>query len=33
MSDDQPPQSPGWEERYQHQAVETMPWFYPELDE
>ena len=24
---------PGWEERYQQQAVETMPWFYPELDD
>jgi 2-polyprenyl-3-methyl-5-hydroxy-6-metoxy-1,4-benzoquinol methylase len=24
---------PGWEERYQHQAVETMTWFYPELDD
>ncbi|MBA3943726.1 MAG: class I SAM-dependent methyltransferase [Herpetosiphonaceae bacterium] len=25
--------SPGWEAMYQHQAVETMPWFYPELDD
>jgi 2-polyprenyl-3-methyl-5-hydroxy-6-metoxy-1,4-benzoquinol methylase len=22
-----------WEATYQHQAVETMPWFYPELDD
>lgn len=33
MSADQQPVFPGWEERYQHQAVETMPWFYPELDD
>jgi 2-polyprenyl-3-methyl-5-hydroxy-6-metoxy-1,4-benzoquinol methylase len=33
MSADQPPVFPGWEERYQHQAVETMPWFYPQLDD
>ena len=33
MSGDQPPVFPGWEERYQQQAVETMPWFYPELDD
>src|SRR5262249_22469902 len=33
MPADQPPASPGWEERYQQQAVETMPWFYPELDD
>jgi cyclopropane fatty-acyl-phospholipid synthase-like methyltransferase len=33
MSDDQSPQFLGWEERYQHQAVETMPWFYPALDD
>src|ERR1043165_5245540 len=33
MSEDQQPVFPGWEERYQHQAVETMPWFYPELDD
>ena len=24
---------PSWDERYQHQAVETMPWFYPEFDD
>src|SRR4051812_14294868 len=33
MSENQPPRFPGWEERYQQQAVETMPWFYPELDD
>lgn len=33
MSEDQPPVFPGWEERYQQQAVETMPWFYPNLDD
>jgi cyclopropane fatty-acyl-phospholipid synthase-like methyltransferase len=33
MSEDQPPVILGWEERYQQQAVETMPWFYPELDD
>jgi 2-polyprenyl-3-methyl-5-hydroxy-6-metoxy-1,4-benzoquinol methylase len=33
MSDDQQPAPPGWEERYQQQAVETMPGFYPELDD
>src|SRR5918911_301010 len=29
------PQSPssGWDERYQQQSVETMPWFYPQLDD
>ena len=29
------PQSPSsaWDERYQQQAVESMPWFYPELDD
>lgn len=26
-------QTPAWESRYQQQAVETMPWFYPELDD
>jgi 2-polyprenyl-3-methyl-5-hydroxy-6-metoxy-1,4-benzoquinol methylase len=31
MTADQQP--PSWDERYQHQAVETMPWFYPELDD
>jgi hypothetical protein len=33
MSENQPPVFPGWEEPYQQQAVETMPWFYPELDD
>jgi 2-polyprenyl-3-methyl-5-hydroxy-6-metoxy-1,4-benzoquinol methylase len=33
MSGDQPPVFPGWDERYQQQAVESMPWFYPELDD
>lgn len=29
------PQSPSsaWDQRYQQQAVETMPWFYPMLDD
>ena len=33
MSDHQQPASPGWDDRYQRQAVETMPWFYPDLDD
>jgi cyclopropane fatty-acyl-phospholipid synthase-like methyltransferase len=33
MSSEQQPQFSGWDERYQQQAVETMPWFYPELDD
>jgi cyclopropane fatty-acyl-phospholipid synthase-like methyltransferase len=33
MSGDQPPVFPGWDERYRQQAVESMPWFYPELDD
>ena len=33
MSHDQPSLAPGWDERYKQQAVETMPWFYPELDD
>ena len=33
MSSEQQPQFLGWDERYQQQAVETMPWFYPELDD
>jgi len=33
MSTDQQPVFPGWETMYQHQAVEAMPWFYPELDD
>lgn len=33
MSGEQPPVFSGWDERYQQQAVESMPWFYPELDD
>ncbi|MFL5807615.1 MAG: SAM-dependent methyltransferase [Roseiflexaceae bacterium] len=33
MSADQQSQFPGWDAMYQHQAIETMPWFYPELDD
>src|SRR3569832_1892909 len=33
MSSDPQPQFSGWDERYQQQAVETMPWFYPQLDD
>jgi cyclopropane fatty-acyl-phospholipid synthase-like methyltransferase len=33
MTADQPRQFPGWEAMYQQQAVESMPWFYPELDD
>src|ERR671931_146166 len=33
MSGDQQPVFPGWEAMYQQQAIETMPWFYPELDD
>ena len=33
MSADQQRQFPGWEAMYQQQAIETMPWFYPELDD
>lgn len=33
MSADQQRQHPGWEAIYQQQAIETMPWFYPELDD
>jgi 2-polyprenyl-3-methyl-5-hydroxy-6-metoxy-1,4-benzoquinol methylase len=33
MSRDQPPVFPSWDERYRQQAVESMPWFYPELDD
>jgi 2-polyprenyl-3-methyl-5-hydroxy-6-metoxy-1,4-benzoquinol methylase len=32
MSAEQPA-SLSWDERYQQQAVETMPWFYSELDD
>lgn len=33
MSADQQRQFPGWDAMYQQQAIETMPWFYPELDD
>jgi cyclopropane fatty-acyl-phospholipid synthase-like methyltransferase len=33
MSADQQRQFPGWDAMYQNQAIETMPWFYPELDD
>jgi cyclopropane fatty-acyl-phospholipid synthase-like methyltransferase len=33
MTADQQRQFPGWDAMYQQQAVETMPWFYPELDD
>jgi 2-polyprenyl-3-methyl-5-hydroxy-6-metoxy-1,4-benzoquinol methylase len=33
MSADQQRTFPGWEEMYQHQTIESMPWFYPELDD
>jgi len=31
MAADQQPS--GWEKTYQDLAIETMPWFYPELDD
>jgi 2-polyprenyl-3-methyl-5-hydroxy-6-metoxy-1,4-benzoquinol methylase len=33
MSADQQRQFPGWDAMYQQQAIETMPWFYPDLDD
>jgi 2-polyprenyl-3-methyl-5-hydroxy-6-metoxy-1,4-benzoquinol methylase len=33
MSADQQRQFPGWDAVYQQQAIETMPWFYPALDD
>ena len=33
MSEEPQRTFPGWEATYQNQAVETMPWFYPELDD
>jgi 2-polyprenyl-3-methyl-5-hydroxy-6-metoxy-1,4-benzoquinol methylase len=33
MSVDPQSRSSAWDERYQQQPVETMPWFYPELDD
>ena len=33
MTAEPQPQEPGWEARYRQQSVETMPWFYAELDD
>ena len=33
MSEDEKHEFPRWEELYQHQEVESMPWFNPELDD
>jgi len=33
MTADPQRQFPGWDAMYQQQAVETMPWFYPDLDD
>jgi 2-polyprenyl-3-methyl-5-hydroxy-6-metoxy-1,4-benzoquinol methylase len=33
MSADKQPQFPGWDAVYQNQSIETMPWFYPALDD
>jgi len=33
MSADQQRPFPGWDAMYQQQAIETMPWFYHELDD
>jgi len=33
MAEDQQRQTHDWDERYQQQAVESMPWFYTELDD
>ncbi len=33
MSADQQRPFPGWDAMYQQQPIETMPWFYPELDD
>lgn len=33
MTADPQSSSSAWDERYQQQPVETMPWFYPELDD
>jgi cyclopropane fatty-acyl-phospholipid synthase-like methyltransferase len=32
MSNDENRELPHWEELYQHQEIESMPWFNPELD-
>jgi cyclopropane fatty-acyl-phospholipid synthase-like methyltransferase len=33
MSNDENREFPHWEELYQHQEIESMPWFNPELDD
>jgi methylase of polypeptide subunit release factors len=33
MTADPQRQHPGWDAMCQQQAIETMPWFYPELDD
>jgi cyclopropane fatty-acyl-phospholipid synthase-like methyltransferase len=33
MSADAQPAFPGWDAMYQQRAVDSMPWFYPELDD
>jgi cyclopropane fatty-acyl-phospholipid synthase-like methyltransferase len=33
MSKDENRELPRWEELYQHQEIESMPWFNPELDD
>jgi cyclopropane fatty-acyl-phospholipid synthase-like methyltransferase len=33
MSNDENRELPHWEELYQHQEIESMPWFNPELDD
>jgi 2-polyprenyl-3-methyl-5-hydroxy-6-metoxy-1,4-benzoquinol methylase len=33
MSADQQPAFPDWDAVYQQRAIESMPWFYPELDD
>jgi cyclopropane fatty-acyl-phospholipid synthase-like methyltransferase len=33
MSNDENHELPHWEELYQHQEIESMPWFNPELDD
>src|SRR5690242_2069638 len=33
ISEDEKHEFPRWEELYQQQEVESMPWFNPELDE
>ena len=33
ISEDEKHEFPHWEELYQEQEIESMPWFNPELDE